>query len=73
MQPVLERGSIDKPLTFDVGLIQLSFVPVCSPNTCNISVKLREGLHFSAFHFFIFLFFKLYIIFIITGCINTVQ
>ena len=45
MQPVLERGSIDKPLTFDVGLIQLSFIPVCSPNTCNISVKLREGLH----------------------------
>ena len=32
MQPVLERGSIDKPLTFDVGLIQLSFIPVCSPN-----------------------------------------
>ena len=25
MQPVLELGSIDKPLTFDVGLIQLSF------------------------------------------------
>ena len=40
MQPVLERGSIDKPLTFDVGLIQLSFIPVCSPNTCNISVKI---------------------------------
>ena len=36
----LERGSIDKPLTFDVGLIQLSFIPVCSPNTCSISVKL---------------------------------
>ena len=33
MQPVLEQGSIDKPLTFDVGLIQLSFIPVCSPNT----------------------------------------
>ena len=28
MQTVLEQGSIDKPLTFDVGLIQLSFVPV---------------------------------------------
>ena len=40
MQPVLERGSIDKPLTFDVGLIQLSFIPVCSPNTC---VKLHRG------------------------------
>ena len=44
MQPVLERGSIDKPLTFDVGLIQLSFIPVCSPiATCKISVKLRRG------------------------------
>ena len=32
MQPVLERGSIDKPLTFDIGVIQLSFIPVCSPN-----------------------------------------
>ena len=50
MQPVLERGSIDIPLTFDGGLIQLSFIPVCSPNTSNISVKLCEGLHFSAFH-----------------------
>ena len=36
-------GSIDNPLTFDVGLIQLTFIPVCSPNTCNISVKLRRG------------------------------
>ena len=35
--------SIDKPLTFDIGLIQLSYIPVCSPNTCNISVKLRRG------------------------------
>ena len=43
MQPVQERGSIDNPLTFDVGLIQISFIPVCSPNTCNISVKLRRG------------------------------
>ena len=34
MQTVLEQGSIDKPLTFDVGLIQLSFIPVCSLNTC---------------------------------------
>ena len=52
MQSVLERGSIDKPLTFDVGLIQLSFIPVCSPNTCNISVNCAEGLHFSAFHYY---------------------
>ena len=40
-QPVLEQSSIAKPLTFDIGLIQLIFIPVCSPNTCNISVKLR--------------------------------
>ena len=26
MQPVLELGPIDKPVTFDVGLIQLSFI-----------------------------------------------
>ena len=32
MQSVLERGSIDNPLTFDVGLIQLTFIPVCLPN-----------------------------------------
>ena len=44
MQPVLERGSIDKPLTFDVGLIQLSFI--YTSVFSNISVKLREGLHF---------------------------
>ena len=43
MQTVLEQGSIDKPLTFDVGLIQPSFIPVCSLNTCNISVKLCRG------------------------------
>ena len=55
MQHVLEQGSIDNPLTFDVGLIQLSFILVCSPNTCNISVNCTEGLHFSAFHLFIFL------------------
>ena len=49
MQPVLEQGSIDKPLTFDVGLIQLSFIPVCSPNTCNISVKLCRGFALQCF------------------------
>ena len=46
MQTVLEQGSIDKPLTFDVGLIQLSFIPVCSLNTCNISVKLCPSVLF---------------------------
>ena len=49
MQTVLEQGSIDKPLTFDVGLIQLSFIPVCSLNTCNISVKLCRGFDILAF------------------------
>ena len=53
MQPVLERGSIDKPLTFDVGLIQLSFIPVCSPIYIIHAFQLNcaEGLHFSAFHY----------------------
>ena len=51
MQPVLERGSIDKPLTFDIGLIQLSFIPVCSPNTVTFQSNRAEGLHFSAFHY----------------------
>ena len=52
MQPVLERCSIDKPLTFDVGFIQLSFIPVCSPNTCNIiffQSNCAEGLHIVLF------------------------
>ena len=48
MQTVLEQGSIDKPLTFD-GLIQLSFIPVCSLNTCNISVKLCRGFALQCF------------------------
>ena len=59
MQLVLERGSIDKPLTFDLGLI-----PVCSLNACkgvfnpNVTIfqsNCAEGLHFSAFHLFLFL------------------
>ena len=58
MQLVLERGSIDNPLTFDVGLIQLSFL---SPNACkgvfnpNVTIfqsNCVEGLHFSAFHYY---------------------
>ena len=49
MQTVLEQGSIDKPLTFDVGLIQLSFIPVCSLKT--FQSNCAEGLHFSAFHY----------------------
>ena len=55
MQTVLKQGSIDEPLTFDVGLIQLSFI------ISNQSVHLihatfqsncAEGLHFSAFHYY---------------------
>ena len=53
MQTVLEQGSIDKPLTFDVGLIQLSLIPVCSLNTCNISVKLCRGFALQCFSFII--------------------
>ena len=51
MQTVLEQGSVDKPLTFDVGLIQLSSIPVCSLNTCNISVKLCRGFALHCFSF----------------------
>ena len=45
MQPVKELGSIDKSLTFDVGLIHnsVSYQSVYLINTCNISVKLRRG------------------------------
>ena len=53
MQTLLEQGSIDKPLTFDVGLIQLSFIPVCSLNTCNISVKLCRGFALQCFFHYI--------------------
>ena len=34
MQFVLDRGSIHKPLTFDFGLYNSVFIPVCSPNAC---------------------------------------
>ena len=61
MQIVLERGSIDKPRTFDIGLNNSFFILVYSPNTyaCkgvfnpNIPIlqpNCAEGLHFSAFH-----------------------
>ena len=62
MQTVLEQGSIDKPLTFDVGLIQLSFIPVCSLNTCNISVKLCRGFALQCFSFiYVFHIFSVFI------------
>ena len=51
MQTVLERGSIDKPLTFEVGLIQLSFIPVWSKFIhATFQSNCLEGLHFCAFH-----------------------
>ena len=34
MQFVGESGSIDKPLTFGVGLYNSVFIPVCLPNAC---------------------------------------
>ena len=60
MQIVLEQGSIDKPLIFNIGLLQLIFILVCSPNAyaCkgvfnpNIPIfppNAAEGLLFSAF------------------------
>ena len=54
MQTVLEQGSIDKLLTFDVGLIQLSFIPVCSLKIhATFQSNCAEGLqHFSAFHYY---------------------
>ena len=62
MQIVLEQGSIDNPLNFNIGRYNSFFILVCLPNTyaCkgvfnpNIPIFLpdsAEGLHFSAFHF----------------------
>ena len=63
VQIVLERGSIDNPLNFNIGRYNSFFILVCSPNTymyaCkgvfnpNITIfppNFAEGLHFSAFH-----------------------
>ena len=41
MQPVLERGSIDKHLTFDVGLIQLNSVSYQSVNLVHSQITPR--------------------------------
>ena len=47
MQPVLKRGSIDNPLTFDAGLIQLfSYQCVHLIHATYFS----QIAHFSAFH-----------------------
>ena len=58
MQLVLKRGSIDKPLTFDVVLIQLVFIPNACKGVFNANVAIfqsncAEGLHFSDFHYII--------------------
>ena len=50
MQPVLERGSIDKPLTFDVGLISVSYQSVHLIHA-TFQSNCAEGLHFSVFHY----------------------
>ena len=63
MQIVLERGSIDKPLTFNIGLLKrifrtsvLTYVihyackGVFNPNIPIFPLSSDEGLHFSAFH-----------------------
>ena len=56
MQTVLEQGSIDKPLTFDVGLIIDSIYNSVSYQSDHLihatfQSNCVEGLHFSAFHF----------------------
>ena len=75
MQLVLERGSIDKPLNFDVALIQLSFrtsqcVHLIHAKVFSIqmlrhfsSVKLRRGfaLQCSSLHVYIYIYIYLFI------------
>ena len=60
MQIVLEQGSIDKPLTFNIGQIQLIFYTsvftyackgVFNPNIPIFQPNCAEGLHFSAFYY----------------------
>ena len=64
MQIVLERGFIDKPLTFNIGLLQLIFhtsvftynIYICMKGVFNPNIPIfppnsAEGLHFSAFHY----------------------
>ena len=51
MQTVLEQGSIDKPLTFDVGLINSVSYQSVQLIHATFQSNCAEGLHFSAFHF----------------------
>ena len=69
MEFVLERGSIDKLLTFDIGLIQLSFHTsvftqcmqgVFNPNIATFQSNIVNGLHFSAFYFLLYLDYFIY-------------
>ena len=54
MQIVLERGSIDTPSDFNIGLLQLIFHTTVFANVFNPNIlpNSAEGLHFSAFHLF---------------------
>ena len=47
MQTVLEQGSIDKPLTFDVGSVSYQSVHLIH---AIFQSNCAEDLHFSAFH-----------------------
>ena len=61
MQIILERDFIDKPLTFNIGLLQFIFHTsvftyyifmqgIFNPNIPILASNSAEGLHFSAFH-----------------------
>ena len=57
MQIILERDSIDKPLTFNICLLQLIFhtsvfTYYIFMRRCFQSSNSAEGLHFSAFHYY---------------------
>ena len=52
MQTVLEQGSIDKPLTFDVGLINSVSYQSVHLIHATFQSNCAEGLHFSAFHYY---------------------
>ena len=56
MEIILERDSTDKPLTFNVCLLQLIFhtsvfTYYIFMQRCFQSSNFAEGLHFSAFHY----------------------
>ena len=62
MQIVLEQGSIDKPLTFNIGLLKhifgtIVFTCMHAKGVFNLNFSIfspssAEGLHFSGFHLF---------------------